>query len=76
LHEDGVRQFDLSIGNYAFKRRFGASQFPLVDASIALRWRGIPYALRDYAAQSLRRHSWLHDPIRRALGRPPSGEDR
>jgi CelD/BcsL family acetyltransferase involved in cellulose biosynthesis len=25
LHRDGVRQFDLSIGNYAFKRRFGAA---------------------------------------------------
>lgn len=75
LHEEGVRQFDLSVGNHAFKRRFGAVQFPLADASIALGWRGIPYALRDCAVQWLRRYPWLHDRIGRALGRPPLGED-
>jgi hypothetical protein len=47
LHEKGVRQFDLSIDNYAFRRRFGAVHFPLADASIALSWRRAPYALRD-----------------------------
>ena len=25
LHEDGVRSFDFSTGNYAYKRRFGAA---------------------------------------------------
>jgi CelD/BcsL family acetyltransferase involved in cellulose biosynthesis len=69
LHEQGVRQFDLSIGNYAFKRRFGAVQFPLTDASIALGWRGIPYVLRDRAAQWLRRRPWLASKVGRALGR-------
>ncbi|HSY56542.1 MAG TPA: GNAT family N-acetyltransferase [Bradyrhizobium sp.] len=69
LHEQGVRQFDLSIGNYAFKRRFGAVQFPLTDASIALGWRGIPYVLRDRAAQWLRGHPWLASKVGRALGR-------
>jgi CelD/BcsL family acetyltransferase involved in cellulose biosynthesis len=69
LHQDGIRKFDLSIGNYAFKRRFGAAQFPLTDASIALGWRGIPYALRDRAAQALRRHPWLAERVARALGR-------
>ena len=76
LHQDGVRQFDLSIGNYAYKRRFGAAQLPLADVSIALGWRGLPYVLRDYAAQRLRRYPRLHEGIHRALGRPPSGEDR
>lgn len=75
LHEEGVRQFDLSIGNYAFKRRFGALQFPLVDASIALGWRGIPYALRDYAAQGLRRHPRLAALVGRALGKRHSREE-
>jgi CelD/BcsL family acetyltransferase involved in cellulose biosynthesis len=74
LHKDGVRQFDLSIGNYAFKRRFGAVQFPLTDVSIALRWRGLPYALRDHAAQWLRRHPWLAEPVGRALGRASRDE--
>jgi CelD/BcsL family acetyltransferase involved in cellulose biosynthesis len=74
LHKDGVRQFDLSIGNYAFKRRFGAVQFPLTDVSIALGWRGLPYALRDHAAQWLRRHPWLAERVGRALGRASRDE--
>ena len=36
LHKDGVRQFDFSIGNYAYKRRFGVTRLPLVDVSAAL----------------------------------------
>ena len=70
LHKDGVRQFDLSVGNYAFKRRFGAAQFPLTDVSMALGWRGLPYVLRDHAAQRLRRHPWLAERVSRALGKP------
>jgi CelD/BcsL family acetyltransferase involved in cellulose biosynthesis len=69
LHTEGVRQFDLSIGNYSFKRRFGAAPFPLTDVSIALGWRGIPYVLRDRAAQWLRRHPWLAERVGRALGK-------
>jgi CelD/BcsL family acetyltransferase involved in cellulose biosynthesis len=69
LHEAGVRNFDLSVGNYAFKRRFGAVQFPLTDASIALSWRGFPCVLRDRAAQWLRRHPWLAKWVGRALGK-------
>jgi CelD/BcsL family acetyltransferase involved in cellulose biosynthesis len=69
LHKDGVRKFDLSVGNYAFKRRFGATQFPLTDVSRAISWRGIPYALRDSAAQCLRRYPWLAERVARALGK-------
>ena len=69
LHKDGVREFDLSIGNYAFKHRFGAVPFPLTDVSIALGWRGIPYVLRDRAAQRLRRYPWLAERVGRARGR-------
>ena len=76
LHKEGVRQFDLSIGNYAYKRRFGAVQLPLVDASIALGWRGLPYVVRDHAAQRLRRYPRLYDRVLRALGRPPTGEEK
>jgi CelD/BcsL family acetyltransferase involved in cellulose biosynthesis len=76
LHRDGVRQFDLSIGNYGYKRRFGAAQLPLADVSIAIGWRGLPYVLRDYAAQRLRRYPRLHERIRRALGRPPTGDEK
>lgn len=70
LHADGVRRFDLSVGNYAFKRRFGAVRLPLTDASIALSWRGVPYVLRDHTAQWLRRYPWLAEKVGRALGRP------
>jgi CelD/BcsL family acetyltransferase involved in cellulose biosynthesis len=75
LHRDGVRKFDLSIGNYAYKRRFGAVQFPLTDVTVALGWRGIPYVWRDRAAQRLRRHPWLAARVGRVLGRPPSRQE-
>jgi CelD/BcsL family acetyltransferase involved in cellulose biosynthesis len=74
LHEQGVRRFDFSVGNYAFKRRFGATQIPLTDASIALGWRGIPFVLRDHAAQGLRRYPWLAQLVGRALRRPSHEE--
>src|SRR5262249_38211109 len=46
LHQQGVRRFDLSIGNHDYKRRFGAVPLPLTDVSVALSWRGLPYVLR------------------------------
>jgi len=44
LHRDGVREFDFSVGNYAYKRRFGVTRLPLIDISAALSWRGCPTA--------------------------------
>jgi CelD/BcsL family acetyltransferase involved in cellulose biosynthesis len=75
LHQDGVRIFDLSVGNYAFKRRFGAVPLPLTDVSIALGWRGMPYSLRDHSAQRLRRYPWLAERVGRALGKLSRDED-
>jgi CelD/BcsL family acetyltransferase involved in cellulose biosynthesis len=75
LHKDGVREFDFSIGNYAYKRRFGVTPFPLADITAALSWRGLPYSLRDRAARELRRFPWLAARVRRALGKPPSREE-
>jgi CelD/BcsL family acetyltransferase involved in cellulose biosynthesis len=75
LHADGVREFDFSIGNYAYKRRFGATRLPLVDLTAALGWRGLPHALRDRAVQTLRRYPRLEAQMKRALGRPPSREE-
>lgn len=68
LHGQGVRHFDLSIGNYDYKRRFGSTALPLTDVSIALSWRGAPYALRDRTAQGLRRYPRLAEGVRRAAG--------
>jgi CelD/BcsL family acetyltransferase involved in cellulose biosynthesis len=76
LHKDGIRQFDFSIGNYAYKRRFGVARFPLVDITAALSWRGLPYALRDRAARWLRRHPKLAERAKRALGKPASREEK
>jgi CelD/BcsL family acetyltransferase involved in cellulose biosynthesis len=76
LHKDGVRQFDFSIGNYAYKRRFGVTRIALADFSAALSWRGLPHALRDRAARRLRRHPWIAERIKRAMGKPPSREEK
>lgn len=75
LHKDGVREFDFSVGNYAYKRRFGVARLPLVDLTGALSWRGWPYALRDRAARELRKHPQLSARVKRALGRPESREE-
>jgi CelD/BcsL family acetyltransferase involved in cellulose biosynthesis len=76
LHKDGIRQFDFSIGNYAYKRRFGVVHIRLVDFTAALSWRGVPYALRDRAARWLRGHPRLAERVKRALGKPPSREEK
>ena len=75
LHRDGVRQFDFSVGNYAYKRRFGVAPLPLADITAALSWHGLPYAWRDRAARELRRHPRLAAQVGRALGKPPSREE-
>ncbi|MFL6790060.1 MAG: GNAT family N-acetyltransferase [Bradyrhizobium sp.] len=75
LHRDGVREFDFSIGNYAYKRRFGVARLRLVDLSAGLSWRGWPYALRDRAARKLRGYPQLTAHLKRALGKPPSREE-
>jgi CelD/BcsL family acetyltransferase involved in cellulose biosynthesis len=69
LHKDGVREFDFSIGNYAYKRRFGVVRLPLTDFTEALSWRGLPYTLRDRAVQKLRRHPRLVAYLKRVTGR-------
>ena len=76
LHKDGIRQFDFSIGNYAYKRRFGVARTALVDFTAALSWRGLPYALRDRAARWMRGHPKLAEHAKRALGKPASREEK
>jgi CelD/BcsL family acetyltransferase involved in cellulose biosynthesis len=75
LHRDGVRHFDFSIGNYAYKRRFGVTPLALAEITAALSWRGLPFALRDRAARALRRYPRLAGHVGRALGKPPSREE-
>ena len=61
LHQDGVRQFDLSIGNYAYKRRFGVAPLALAEITAALSWRGLPFAV--YCVAALAAISVLFDII-------------
>ena len=75
LHMDGVREFDFSIGNYAYKRRFGVAPLALVDITAALSWRGVPLALRDRAVRELRRYPRLAAYVGRVLGKPLSREE-
>jgi CelD/BcsL family acetyltransferase involved in cellulose biosynthesis len=76
LHQDGVREFDFSIGNYAYKRRFGPTRMPLVDLGASLSWRGWPHALRDRAVLALRRYPRLAARLKQALGKSlPSREE-
>ena len=44
LRRDGVREFDFSVGNFAYKRRFGVKRIPPAQLSAALSFRGWPYA--------------------------------
>lgn len=76
LHRDGVREFDFSIGNYSYKRRFGPQRTPLVDLGAALSWRGQPTALRDRAVLALRHYPKLTARLKQALGKAtPSREE-
>jgi CelD/BcsL family acetyltransferase involved in cellulose biosynthesis len=75
LHRDGVRAFDFSVGNYAYKRRFGVTRLPLIDISAALSWHGWPFALRDRAVGTLRNHPQLDARLRRVFGKPLSHEE-
>jgi len=68
LHADGVRNFDFGTGNYAYKRKFGVTQLPLLNITRALSWRGKPLALRDRIVRELRRYPRLAARISRALG--------
>jgi CelD/BcsL family acetyltransferase involved in cellulose biosynthesis len=68
LHADGVRSFDFGTGNYAYKRKFGVTQMPLLNLTRALSLRGKPFALRDRIVRELRRYPRLAARISRALG--------
>jgi CelD/BcsL family acetyltransferase involved in cellulose biosynthesis len=54
--EHGVKTFDMGIGDYAFKRGFGAEPIALVDLVLPLTARGVPYATALRAKAALRRN--------------------
>jgi CelD/BcsL family acetyltransferase involved in cellulose biosynthesis len=51
LHAEGIRTFDFSVGDYAYKRRYGTVEWPLVDVTAAIGWRGWPVIARDALAR-------------------------
>jgi CelD/BcsL family acetyltransferase involved in cellulose biosynthesis len=75
LHQDGVRAFDFSVGNYAYKRRFGVTRLPLIDVSAAVSWRGCPHALRDHMVRTVRNYPRLDAWLRSVLGKLLSREE-
>ncbi|MCZ8182539.1 MAG: GNAT family N-acetyltransferase [Beijerinckiaceae bacterium] len=66
----GIRTFDFTMGNYEYKRRFGAVEMPLDDLVLPLSWRGWPAAGAWHVRHWASRCSWL----RRVFGR--DGLDR
>ena len=70
-----MREFDFSVGNDAYKRRFGVKRLPLLDISAALSWGGWPSALRDRAVGTLRNHPQLDAKLRRMFGKPLSRDE-
>jgi CelD/BcsL family acetyltransferase involved in cellulose biosynthesis len=65
LHKEGVRQFDLSVGNDELKRRFGAVKVQLAEVTAAISLRGLPLVMREQAARWLHSHPRLERSLRR-----------
>jgi CelD/BcsL family acetyltransferase involved in cellulose biosynthesis len=63
LYDEGIRCFDLTIGDYEFKRRLRAKRVPLYDLVAPLSWRGVPVAafasLRGRIKRNARLTNWL-----------------
>ena len=56
----GCREFDLSIGSYAYKQTFGCEPRPLLEICTPLSWRGLPAAWAWHGKQ------WLEARQRRS----------
>lgn len=64
LHAKGVREFDFSIGNYDYKRRFKVEPIPLFDLFIPLSPRGLVPTARARIASRLRKYPQLDRRLR------------
>ena len=54
LHRDGVRRFDLTIGNYPYKKAFLPERLPLYELDLPLSWKGLPFAAAHQLKSRLR----------------------
>lgn len=75
LHAQGYRRIDFSIGNYAYKRRFGPVRTPLFDIAAPGTLVGVPAALRMRAGAFMRQYPQARDTVRRLLGKPSLREE-
>ena len=55
LHDEGLRHFDFTIGDYAYKRRMGAQPVPLFDLIEAASFKGWPVVVKKRLRARLRR---------------------
>jgi CelD/BcsL family acetyltransferase involved in cellulose biosynthesis len=69
LVAEGVRTFDLGIGDYQFKRRLGADTFGLVDLTAPLTWKGAVVAAGISVKRQLARQPALKRLADRLRGR-------
>ncbi|MCA3598912.1 MAG: GNAT family N-acetyltransferase [Methylobacterium sp.] len=75
LHAQGVRTFDFAMGDYAYKRRFGAERLPLVTVEIPLNTMSVPGAALRYFYRRLAvspRMRALRDRWKNGRGTPPA----
>lgn len=73
LREEGISTFDMTIGDYAFKRGFGPEPMPLADTTIAGSWRGWASVLSARAKSAVRASPRLHGLVRRIRGHTTPG---
>jgi CelD/BcsL family acetyltransferase involved in cellulose biosynthesis len=67
LHGEGYRLFDLALGDYTYKRRFGARQRHLVELTQALSLSGVPSLGLERARGFVRARPRLARAARRVL---------
>ena len=72
LHGEGYREFDFTIGDYDYKRRFGARTAPLCEVETALGPRGAPLQAIMAAKATVRRRPRLREAIARLRGMKPA----
>ncbi len=67
-HQQGRRYFDFGIGDYHHKQTLQMTAIALLDARVALSWRGLPRVWGWRLRQWLKRQAWLL-PLRQGLAR-------